>query len=150
MFARFSKWLPITAILGVPGTMLHELAHWSVGLLTLARPRSITLWPRREGGRFVLGEAGFSFLGFWNGAFVALAPLLLAPLAGLAFLTAMGAWVRADFVMWTVFGYLAAVLLRASIPSSADMRVAIPSLIFYAVLGAGLAYQYREWQTSFG
>lgn len=143
LLARARKWLPITAILALPGTILHELAHVCVGLLAFARPTSVSLWPRRERGQFVLGEVGFRSVGYFNGAPVALAPLLLLPLAAWLFLGTVHAW-GGNLLSWATDGYLTAVLLRASIPSSADVRVAALSIMAYAILCTGIGYLLSE------
>jgi hypothetical protein len=143
LFVRASKWLPITAILALPGTMLHEMAHVCVGVLTFARPTSVSLWPRRERGLFVLGEVRFRCVGYFNGAPVALAPLLLLPLVAWLFLGTVHAW-SGNLLFWATGGYLTAVLLRALIPSSADVRVAAPSIMAYAVFCAGVGFLLSE------
>lgn len=64
------------ALITLPATLLHELAHAAVGLVTRARPASWSLWPRRIGPTtWRLGYVGFTNLRWWNGGAVALAPL---------------------------------------------------------------------------
>ena len=67
------------ALVTLPATMLHELAHALVGLMLSARPASWSLWPRRVGTTaWRLGYVGFTNLRWWNGGAVALAPLAWA------------------------------------------------------------------------
>ncbi|MBF0138625.1 MAG: hypothetical protein HQL65_20550, partial [Magnetococcales bacterium] len=59
------------------GTVLHELAHYLVGWLLLARPGRLSLWPRQTAHGFVLGSVSFGNLRFFNTLPTTLAPLLL-------------------------------------------------------------------------
>ena len=78
---RNSMWR--IALLSLPGTIAHELAHFIVGTLLLAKPRGFSIWPRAHGDTWRLGSVSFGNIGLLNGAFVALAPLLLLPIAWL-------------------------------------------------------------------
>ncbi len=64
------------------GTLCHELAHFSVGLLTNAEPVGMSVFPRRikrpKGGHnWELGSVTFANLRWYNAAPAALAPLLV-------------------------------------------------------------------------
>ncbi|VVP32222.1 hypothetical protein [Pseudomonas fluorescens] len=59
---------------------MHEKLHFAVGLLTMARPTSMSLIPVNEAGRLVLGSVGFVALNWMNAWVTALAPLLALPL----------------------------------------------------------------------
>ena len=78
---RNSMWR--IALLSLPGTIAHELTHFVVGLLLLAKPRGFSIWPTPQGHTWRLGSVSFGNIGLLNGAFVALAPLLLLPIAWL-------------------------------------------------------------------
>lgn len=79
---RLRRWPSLYAMLTFPGTLAHELLHYVAGLVTGARPVSLTIIPRREtGGMWVLGEVEFARLRWWNSVPVGLAPLALLPLA---------------------------------------------------------------------
>src|SRR6266568_7257714 len=78
---RNSMWR--IALLSLPGTIAHELTHFVVGLLLLAKPRGFSIWPTAEGSTWRLGAVSFGNIGLLNGGFVALAPLLLLPIAWL-------------------------------------------------------------------
>lgn len=62
------------------GVLVHEMLHFIVGLVTMARPSSMSLVPRTEGGRLVLGSVGFVGLNWLNAWITALAPLLAFPI----------------------------------------------------------------------
>lgn len=95
-------------------TMAHELTHYLMGKLTLAGVRGVTLVPRREGNRLVLGAVSFSKLNPINSPLVALAPLTL--LLGAYFL----------FINWTL-------LFKASMASTVGLYIALYLLLYAAV-----------------
>lgn len=104
--------------LNLPGVLAHELAHYFVALLLRARPQSIDLVPVRQGNHWRLGSVTFAPR-WWNGGFVALAPLLLLPAGWLiAVTTQTHAW-STQLGM----GYLAGSLLRWGWPSSTDWGI---------------------------
>ena len=104
------------ALAALPGTVAHEFAHWLVALLLGARPGFPSLRPQRGPHGWRLGSVSFR-AGFLRSVPIVLAPLLLFPLAW---------WWTLAFVMpapWparAVHAWLAATLLSASLPSSAD------------------------------
>ena len=71
--------LPLFIVLTLPGTLLHELLHFTVGLLLGARPVVISILPRRVPDGWELGRVGFANLNAVNSIPVCLAPLALAP-----------------------------------------------------------------------
>ena len=126
------------AVLGLPGTLAHELCHFSVGLLTNARPSWISIMPSRSAdGGYRLGYVSFTNLRWYNGALTGLAPLLLFLFAFLIVrwrLGVMHGW--PGEIPWV---FLAATLTEAGTPSSADLRIAMETsgivlLIVFSVL----------------
>lgn len=82
--SRRRAWVPMQ-FLQFTGVLVHEMLHLVVGLVTMARPTSMSLIPRTEAGRLVLGSVGFVGLTWLNAWITALAPLLVLPMAyGLA------------------------------------------------------------------
>lgn len=81
------RWPLLYALALWPGTVAHELLHYGAGLVTGARPVSLSVIPRRklEGG-WVLGSVQFLRLRWWNSVPVGLAPLALVPLSIVLFL----------------------------------------------------------------
>src|ERR1700690_907670 len=73
--ARDTMWR--VALLSLPGTIAHELAHVVVGFLLHAGPAGFSIWPRPRGNGWTLGSVSFRNIGLLNGAFIAVAPLLL-------------------------------------------------------------------------
>lgn len=68
---------PIFFLFTVAGTACHELAHYTVGLLTGARPGAVTIIPRRKGKNWDLGSVVLNRVRWYNAAPAALAPLLI-------------------------------------------------------------------------
>lgn len=73
------RWSPVNALL-FSGVFVHEVLHFLVGLVTMARPTSFSLIPRSEGGRLILGSVGFVGLNWLNAWITAAAPLLILPI----------------------------------------------------------------------
>ena len=142
--ARASMWR--IALLSFPGTAAHELAHLLVGLLLGAKPHGFSVWPQADGRGWRLGSVAFGRIGLFNGAWVALAPLLLLPLAWLCLVgVLLPLWTHRQWGWWLLAGYVTATTLFAALPSWQDLKIGSRSLLFYALLGlaAGLVYTQR-------
>ena len=67
-----------SALVNIPGTILHEMMHYIVGLVLNARPCNFTIFPRKSpDGYYVMGSVGFRNVTFYNAVPSAMAPLLL-------------------------------------------------------------------------
>ena len=133
--AKGSGWIVLLRLIG---TSAHELAHFLAGLLTAAQPRSFSIIPRRTKAGWVLGAVEFSNLNVLNAAPVALAPLMLAGGSWACFtFWTVPAFHAGEYASWLLSGYVAAVGLCSSVPSSTDLRVGAASIVLYAgTLGA--------------
>jgi hypothetical protein len=141
--ARNSMWR--IALLSLPGTIAHELAHFVVGLLLLAKPRGFSIWPRAHGNTWRLGSVSFGNIGLLNGAFVALAPLFLLPIAWLCVVhVLLPLWNDGQWGWWLLGGYLTATALFAALPSFQDIKLGGRSLLLYAALGGLLWWAYTH------
>mgnify|MGYP003507965577 FL=1 len=116
----------LMSLAAFPGTFLHELLHFIVGLLLLGRPSGFSVIPRRVSHGYVLGSVRFANVRWYNGCFIGLAPLLLLPLA-----LWLLAWrlhglpgLQPQELAWS---YLLATLIYASLPSWPDLKVAAAS-----------------------
>ena len=107
----------------LPGTFVHELAHWLIALLTGSRPGFPSIIPhKRDEGGWVLGSVTFR-AGFLTAGLVALAPIyLMPPLAWLIYRVASDA---PDVAVQGGGGYLFAVLVLSAWPSRADLGIAL-------------------------
>lgn len=74
---------PFFFLFTAAGTVCHELAHFTVGVLTGASPGAVTVIPRRKGSHWELGSVALNRVRWYNAAPAALAPLaiILIPLA---------------------------------------------------------------------
>lgn len=131
--ARDSMWR--IALLSLPGTMAHELTHFIVGALLLAKPRGLSIWPREVDHTWRLGSVSFDNIGLLNGAFVALAPLLLLPLAWIGLVhVVMPLWTEGRWGWWLLADYVTATALFAALPSFQDIKLGARSLLLYLVI----------------
>jgi hypothetical protein len=138
---------PLFFIFTAAGTLCHELAHFSVGLLTGADPTGLTIIPRRvgrSGSTWELGSVTFANLRWYNAAPAALAPLLvlLVPFAVAGWRTRPG-WHFAPADLGLMF--LLAPQFLSFWPSPVDWRLAARSWPYLIVLfaGAGALFWYR-------
>lgn len=124
----------------LPFTVMHETAHFAVAFLTGGRPSSFSIWPRREGNRWVLGSVT-AVPTVFSATLTALAPL-----------------------GWLVIGYSAMVLWKyrpvrvpeylivavvyacsaACTPSWQDIRVALKHPLSLLLWG-GIGYMVWRW-----
>ncbi|MBE6452273.1 MAG: hypothetical protein E7012_02145 [Alphaproteobacteria bacterium] len=130
-----SMWL--SALVNIPGTILHEFLHFFIGMLLNARPCNFTIWPKRgDDGNYVMGSVGFRNITFYNAIPASLAPLLLLPIGfylNRYFLPHM----PATFVNYVLYILLQTIIIENSIPSGADFRIArmyISGIIIYGFI----------------
>lgn len=128
---------PAFFLFTLAGTICHELAHYSVGWLTGARPSGMTVVPRRVGAGWELGSVRLANVRWYNAAPMALAPLLVLALPfGVA-------WWRTRPGGGLGLGDIGLALLvapqfLACWPSSTDWRIAARSWpLVAAALGLG-------------
>jgi hypothetical protein len=118
------------------GTICHELAHYFAGLLTMAKPCSFTVIPRRAGGEWTLGYVEFKNLRWYNAAPTALAPFLI-----LSIPVAVAAWRVAQpwSFTWVDLGvaFLLAPQFISFWPSRQDWGLAVASWPYLVLAGGG-------------
>ena len=135
---RYSGWR--LALVSLPGTVLHEASHYFVGLLLLARPVSVSLIPRRQGRQWVLGSVQFVGLNLINAAPVAFAPLLLLWGGVAMFDQWLVPALRAEqYGVWLLASYLVACSLFSALPSTADLKLGVPSGLLWCAVGYGVS-----------
>lgn len=117
----------------LPFTLMHETAHFIVALVTGGRPSSLSVWPRRTAGGWVLGSVTAV------PTILSAAPTALAPLGWLVIgFYVMKAW---DLRPLWVPEYLVVVVLyacsAACTPSRQDIKAALKNpLSLFLWLGA--------------
>jgi hypothetical protein len=104
------------AMVTLPGTFLHESAHYLMAAMLDGHPGNFNLIPSGD----ILGSVTF-YPNWYNPAPVSWAPLLLMPFT--AFFAAMAA--RAQLLMLPVWGYVSACSWAASTPSPQDYHNAL-------------------------
>jgi len=149
---RSSSNLLASWIANIVGTVFHELAHFIVGKILLAKPTNLSLIPHKveEPGRkyYVLGHVGFSKLNWFNSLPVAMAPLLLLLLA---YYIENNYWKLVEYSFWNfiIFAYLLIVFILNAIPSRQDYKVAFDSLfgmLFWVTVITASIYYFEEIQ----
>jgi hypothetical protein len=135
LLRSLNRFMRLWALLNLPATFLHELAHAFVGIISGAQPTRMSLWPKKVGSTsWRLGSVGFTRLRWWNGGAVTLAPLL--------WLILLSTFVRDFPPLGTsqslqasiVVGVSAVWLCHAVLPSRTDWRQAFeywPSAILF-------------------
>jgi hypothetical protein len=125
---------PVFFLLRLSGTICHEFAHFAVGLLTGAKPRSFTIIPRRAGNNWQLGAVSFTNIGWYNAAPAALAPFLI-----LALPLGVALWRTTNGLHFVPIDALLALLIAPLFlscwPSWVDWKIALLSWP-YPVFGA--------------
>ena len=144
---------PAFFVFTAAGTLCHELAHFSVGLLTNAEPIGMSVFPRRikrpkSGHNWELGSVTFANLRWYNAAPAALAPLLvlLVPL-GVAWWRTRGGWTFEPVDLAIMF-FLAPQFLSFW-PSPVDWKLAARSWPWAPLLALVLACWYFK-ETALG
>jgi hypothetical protein len=64
-----------------PGTLMHELAHFIVGIFLNGKPVGFSLIPKKDKKGYTLGSVSFKNMNYINSSPIGLAPLLLLPIS---------------------------------------------------------------------
>lgn len=132
----------MAALINIPGTILHELMHFLVGLILNARPCNFNIIPQRKSDGYVMGSVGFRNVTFYNAIPSALAPLLLLPI-GFYINRYLLPILEPTLLNCILYLLLQTVIIENAMPSKADFKVAgmfKSGIIFYGiVLIAGLS-----------
>jgi hypothetical protein len=125
-----------SALVNIPGTILHEMMHYLVGLFMNVRPCNFTVCPKKEGDYYVMGSVGFRNVTWYNAVPASMAPLLLLVIGFYVnryYLPKM----TPTILNYTFYVLLQTIIIENSIPSSADFKVAgmyIRGVVFYGTL----------------
>ena len=111
----------LRAIVMLPATCAHELAHLVIAACFVASPSNMSLEPKRVRGGWQHGSVSFHATQF-NGAFIALAPLFLLP----SLAVAIGWWAQDTHAWWNrlCVGYVIGTLIIGAWPSREDWCIA--------------------------
>lgn len=134
-----------SALVNIPGTVLHELMHYAVGTILNAKPCNFTIFPKRApDGNYVMGSVGFRNIRFYNALPSAMAPLLLL-IIGFYLNRYFLPTINLTVVNYVLYVLLQTIIIENAMPSGADFRVAfmhpkgvILYAIFIAIMISGL------------
>ena len=135
------------SLVSLPGTVGHELLHFLVGTLALAKPVKVSLIPKfHRDGSATLGFVMFSNIRWYNALWVGFAPLLALP-AALWLVYCRAAQIAP--LSWREFTwcYVAASLAYSSLPSRADVEIVLSKpagVIFYLASAAVLCWTWLK------
>ncbi len=135
------------SLICLPGTVGHELLHFLVGTLTLARPVRVSLFPKfHRDGSATLGFVMFSNIRWYNALWVGFAPLLALP-AALWLVYCRSAQIAPLSWRELAWSYVAASLTVSCLPSKADVAIVSSEpggLVFYATGAAILCWAWLQ------
>jgi hypothetical protein len=138
------------SLVSLPGTVGHELLHFLVGTLTLAKPVKVSLIPKfHRDGSATLGFVKFSNIRWYNALWVGFAPLLALP-AAVWLVYCRSAQIPPLSLRELAWSYVAASLTYSCLPSRADVEIVLSKpggLIFYLGSVAILCW---TWLKMFG
>lgn len=128
-----SMWM--SSLVNIPGTILHEMMHFIVGLVLNASPCNFTVFPKKdEEGNYVMGSVGFRNVTFYNAVPAAMAPLLLLPI-GFYINRYLLPLMPPTFINYVLYVLLQTIIIENAMPSRADFHVA--GMYFTGVLMYG-------------
>ena len=111
------------SLVSLPGTVGHELLHFLVGTLTLARPVEVSLIPRfHRDGSATLGYVMFTHIRWYNALWVGFAPLLALP-AALWLVYYRSSQMPPLGLQELAWVYLASSVAYSCLPSKADVAI---------------------------
>jgi hypothetical protein len=129
-------------IINLPGTLLHELMHFIIGLISLARPTNFSIIPKRKDGYITFGYVGFNNIRWYNAFPTGMAPLLIIPFIPYLFnlyfteIALMKGSINA-YIYSGILGYIFYSLFLSIKPSKPDFQIAFSNffgIVFYLIL----------------
>ncbi len=113
----------LSALVNIPGTLLHETAHFITGLVLNAQPTKFTIVPQKRIDGYVMGSVGFRNIQFYNALPSALAPLSLLVI-GYFFNKWFFENVTLNYLNYIAYIFLQTVIIENALPSAQDFKVA--------------------------
>ena len=133
------------SLISLPGTVGHELLHFLVGTLTLAKPVRVSLIPKfHRDGSVTLGYVMFSNIRWYNALWVGFAPLLALP-AALWLVYYRASQIPPLSMSELAWSYVAASLVYSCVPSRADVGIVLSKRAGLIVYLGGAAILCWAW-----
>lgn len=131
----------LASLINMPGTILHETAHFTVGLLLNAKPTNFSIFPHKAERGYVMGSVGFRNLNFYNSLPSAMAPLFLL-VAAYYIDKNFFKFCEINLINYLIYILLLSIIIENAMPSSTDFRVGFKyitgNLIYLTLLIASL------------
>lgn len=112
----------MASLINMPGTILHEIAHFTIGLILNAKPTKFSLFPHKSEKGYVMGSVGFRNLNFYNSLPSAMAPLLLL-VAAYYIDKNFFKFFEINLINYLLYVLLLSIIIENAMPSSTDFRV---------------------------
>lgn len=129
-----------------PGTFLHEFMHFIIALILRAKPKMMSIYPRRkEDGSIELGNVIVRNMQWWNQFPIGMAPLLLI-LCAMLLQRNYFYFFKSNIVFSMLYLYLIVVVIDSMIPSMQDIKNATSSIIgllLWAGIISAVVYAWR-------
>jgi hypothetical protein len=121
----------------LPGTIVHETLHWTVGKVLGAQPLNFTVIPQHHANGMTYGSVDFAHFNAFNAPPTALAPLLGIPLA-----LYIWPYLQHTTSIWATCAVVWALasILAQSLPSEGDWAVALRHPIGFVAWVVGVGY----------
>lgn len=113
----------LCALINIPGTILHELMHFVVGLIFNACPKNFSIIPKKGNGGYVMGSVCFANIKFYNAIPAAMAPVLLLPV-GFYVNRYLLPLIQPNFINYVLYVLLQTIIIENAMPSATDFKVA--------------------------
>jgi len=129
-------------LISLPGTIVHELSHFVIGLILLGKPVNFTVIPKKSENGYIMGSVGFANITTINAFPIGLAPLTLLPITFFGFEYSIKYleklhYVSAHIYIPVLLGVAIYSILMSCVPSSADYKIVFSKkigLIIYIIL----------------
>ena len=118
----------IRALLGLPATIVHELAHWLVAFILFSRMDRFSIMPRFEGKDIIYGQVIYAPKLKVFCIPISLAPILINPAVAWLIYTIQINSILLELIRW----YLIIIILFGSVPSTTDFKMAIRGLFTFS------------------
>lgn len=133
-----------SVLLGVvflPGTFIHEMAHFMMALFTFVPVGRISLMPELQEGGIKLGSVEIAKTDFLRGSLIGLAPLIVGSslvLGGISFVLSNESYAKWWIVLILV--YFIFQITHTMFASKSDLRAVLELVVFLAIITAALLF----------